>query len=45
MRRILITGGAGFIGSHLCRRFLDDGAVLLGALPRVDGSQHFSVEP
>ncbi|MEE8313169.1 MAG: UDP-glucuronic acid decarboxylase family protein [Myxococcota bacterium] len=26
MRRVLITGGAGFIGSHLCRRFLDDGA-------------------
>jgi dTDP-glucose 4,6-dehydratase len=22
---VLITGGAGFIGSHLCRRFLDDG--------------------
>jgi dTDP-glucose 4,6-dehydratase len=26
MRRVLITGGAGFIGSHLCKRFLDDGA-------------------
>lgn len=25
MRRILITGGAGFIGSHLCRTFLDRG--------------------
>ena len=25
MARILITGGAGFIGSHLCERFLDDG--------------------
>ena len=23
--RILITGGAGFIGSHLCERFLNDG--------------------
>jgi dTDP-glucose 4,6-dehydratase len=22
---VLITGGAGFIGSHLCRRFMDDG--------------------
>lgn len=25
MSRVLITGGAGFIGSHLCERFLDDG--------------------
>ena len=23
--RVLITGGAGFIGSHLCERFLRDG--------------------
>jgi dTDP-glucose 4,6-dehydratase len=25
MSRVLITGGAGFIGSHLCERFLEDG--------------------
>ena len=25
MRRILITGGAGFIGSHTADRLLDDG--------------------
>jgi nucleoside-diphosphate-sugar epimerase len=25
MGRILITGGAGFIGSHLCERHLADG--------------------
>lgn len=25
MKRVVITGGAGFIGSHLCRRFIDEG--------------------
>jgi nucleoside-diphosphate-sugar epimerase len=29
--RILLTGAAGFIGSHLCDRLLDDGAEVIGA--------------
>jgi dTDP-glucose 4,6-dehydratase len=52
MRRVLITGGAGFIGSHLCRRFLDDGAevicmdnLLTGRLQNIEdlfGREHFT---
>jgi len=25
MKNVIVTGGAGFIGSHLCERLLNDG--------------------
>jgi dTDP-glucose 4,6-dehydratase len=30
MKRILVTGAAGFLGSHLCERFLNDGYHVIG---------------
>jgi len=29
MKKILVTGGAGFIGNHLCKRLRDDGAYVV----------------
>lgn len=30
MKRVLITGAAGFLGSHLCERFINDGYHVIG---------------
>ena len=30
MKRVLITGAAGFLGSHLCDRFINDGYYVIG---------------
>ena len=41
MKRVLLTGGAGFIGSHLARRLIRDGydvSVFDNFLPKVHGS-------
>lgn len=47
--KILLTGGAGFIGSHLCGRLLDDGheVVVLDdlSLGKVENLQDFSKNP
>ncbi|PIQ84391.1 MAG: NAD-dependent dehydratase [Candidatus Omnitrophica bacterium CG11_big_fil_rev_8_21_14_0_20_63_9] len=47
--RILITGGAGFIGSHLCDRFLADGDDVLAVDNLLTGSaanlQHLESQP
>jgi UDP-glucose 4-epimerase len=55
MKKILITGCAGFIGSHLCERLLSDGHTVtvldsattgrLSNLSRVIDSTHFKVIP
>ena len=36
--RILITGAAGFLGSHLCDRFLAEGHEVLGMDNFITGS-------
>ncbi len=39
MKRILVTGGAGFIGSHLCRRLSDEGNEVICADNLFTGSK------
>jgi dTDP-glucose 4,6-dehydratase len=52
MKRILVTGGAGFIGSHLCERLLAEGSqvfcadnLITGSLSNIEGligKDHFT---
>lgn len=47
--RIVVTGGAGFIGSHLCERFLGDGHEVLSVDNLITGNrahvEMFAAEP
>ena len=38
-RRVVITGGAGFLGSHLCDRFIDDGCDVIAVDNLLTGSR------
>lgn len=40
MRRVLVTGGAGFIGSHLCERLLQEGNDVICADNLLTGSKN-----
>ena len=40
MQRVLITGAAGFLGSHLAARFLTEGYQVLGVDNFITGSEH-----
>ncbi|MFY0712107.1 SDR family oxidoreductase [Seonamhaeicola sp. NFXS20] len=39
MKRVLITGAAGFLGSHLCDRFLSEGYFVIGMDNFITGDQ------
>jgi dTDP-glucose 4,6-dehydratase len=49
VKRVLITGGAGFLGSHLCDRFLADGCEVIAVDNLLTGSmsniEHLAREP
>src|ERR1700676_1713565 len=42
--KIVVTGGAGFIGSHLCTRLLDEGHSVLCVDNLITGSER-NIEP
>ncbi|MGH6738202.1 MAG: NAD-dependent epimerase/dehydratase family protein, partial [Bradyrhizobium sp.] len=39
-KRVLVTGGAGFLGSHLCERLLNDGHEVICIDNFFTGSKH-----
>ena len=38
MKSVLITGAAGFLGSHLCDRFINEGFKVIGIDNLITGS-------
>jgi len=44
MKRVLVTGGAGFVGSHLCKRLLDEGCDVIALDNYFTGSKSNVVE-
>ena len=44
MKRILITGAAGFLGSHLCDRFIAEGYFVIGMDNLITGDFKNSIE-
>lgn len=40
MKRVLITGAAGFLGSHLCDRFIREGCEVIGMDNLITGNLH-----
>ena len=45
MKHILVTGGAGFVGSHLCKRLLDEGNEVICLDNLYTGSERNIREP
>ena len=43
MKQLLITGGAGFIGSHLCARLLEEGNEVICLDNYFTGSKDVSI--
>ena len=49
MKRVLVTGAAGFLGSHLCDKFINEGCYVMGMDNLITGSmsniQHLMAHP
>ncbi len=44
-KRILITGGAGFIGSHICEKLLDTGVKLVRIVDNLSTGDKHNIQP